>query len=90
MRLEAMRATDERQAFEFAELIVDEEDIEEDLLDEILDAEILEDADGPESEPVDVHKLKEEITTLRSFRLGQIHFSRYQNKGFTHGFRCRV
>ncbi|MBV9215171.1 MAG: DEAD/DEAH box helicase family protein [Acidobacteria bacterium] len=64
-RLDALKASDERQAFDFAEYLVEDEEMEEDLLDEILDAEVLEDSDEDEQESIDIHQLNEEIQTLR-------------------------
>jgi len=62
VRLETMRDDQARTDPEFAQRLVENEEIEDDLLDEILDEE---EGDDSEAMPVDRQKLKEEIEILQ-------------------------
>lgn len=62
-RLETLRDEQARSDPEFAERLVESEEIEDDLLDEILDDE--EEGDEGATKPIDRQKLKEEIEILQ-------------------------
>lgn len=64
-RLEQLRIDQRQNDLEFAELIIEDEEMEDDLLDEILDADTLEEPDNETEIKIDLEKLDEEISVLK-------------------------
>lgn len=64
-RLEHLREEQRQTDLDFAEYIIEEEDIEDDLLDEILDADLLDETAAESETVIDLEKLNEEISALK-------------------------